>query len=66
MAQDNVFRIEVEALDAEEGYVIKGLSIVDGARTMINEHRSLRVDVRARLAAGFDAWAAQVDREPIP
>ena len=63
---ESKFMVEVTALDTQEGYLIKGLSIVDGARNSINEHRSLRTDVRSRLQAGFDAWAAQVDREPIP
>ena len=63
MAQQNVFKVEVEALDAGEGYLIRGLMIVGGARTEINEHRQLEADVRTRLGTGFDVWAAQVNAE---
>ena len=63
MAQQNVFKIEVEALDATQGYLLRGLMIVDGARTEINEHFATEAAVRTRLGTGFDIWAAQVDAE---
>jgi hypothetical protein len=63
MAQENIFKVEVEALDASQGYLFRGLMIVDNVRTDINEHYQLEVDARTRLQTGFDAWAAQVDSE---
>ena len=63
MAQRNVFKVEVEALDAGEGYLIRGMLIIDGARQEINEHRQTEADVRTRLGTGFDFWANQVDAE---
>ena len=60
---DNVFKVEVEALDGGEGYLIRGLIIVAGVRTKINEHRALESEVRTRLGTGFDIWASQVDAE---
>lgn len=63
MAQQNVFKVEVEALDAAQGYLLRGLMIVAGDRTEINEHFSTEAAARTRLGTGFDAWAAQVDAE---
>jgi hypothetical protein len=63
MAQSNVFKIEVEALDSAQGYLVRGLMIVDNARTEINEHYALESEVRTRLGTGFDIWAGQVDAE---
>jgi hypothetical protein len=63
MAQQNVFKVEVEALDSGQGYLIRGLLIVDGTRTEINEHHATEALVRTRLGTGFDVWAAQVDAE---
>lgn len=63
MAQQNVFKVEVEALDSTQGYLVRGLMIVDGARQEINEHYSTEAAVRTRLGTGFDVWAAQVDAE---
>lgn len=63
MAGQNVFRVEVEALDASQGYLVRGLMIVEGARTEINEHYGLESEVRTRLGTGFDVWAAQVNAE---
>lgn len=63
MAGQNVFRVEVEALDASQGYLLRGLMIVEGARTEINEHYGLESEVRTRLGTGFDVWAAQVNAE---
>lgn len=63
MAQENVFKVEVEALDATQGYLVRGLMIVGGARTEINEHYATEALVRTRLGTGFDVWAAQVDAE---
>ena len=66
MAQENLFRVEIEALDKPSGYLFRGQMIVGGTRTNINEHYSLEADARTRLQTGFDAWAAQVDSEPGP
>lgn len=67
MAHDqNVFKIEVQALDPTYGYQLTGLMIVDGVRTEINEHYSLESEVAARLQSGWAAWAALVDSEPTP
>ena len=63
MAGQNVFRVEVEALDASQGYLVRGLMIVEGARTEINEHYGLESEVRTRLGTGFDVWAGQVNAE---
>jgi hypothetical protein len=63
MAQQNVFKIEVEALDSTQGYLVRGLMIVAGDRTEINEHYSTEAAVRTRLGTGFDIWAGQVDAE---
>lgn len=63
MAQQNVFKIEVEALDAGQGYLLRGLMIVNGDRTEINEHNATEAATRTRLGTGFDTWAAQVDSE---
>lgn len=63
MAQQNVFKIEVEALDAAQGYLLRGLMIINGARTEINEHYATEALVRTRLGTGWDIWAAQVDAE---
>lgn len=63
MAGQNVFRVEVEALDASQGYLVRGLMIVDGASSEINEHYGLESQVRTRLGTGFDVWAAQVNSE---
>jgi hypothetical protein len=64
MAHDqNVFKVEVQALDATFGYRFTGLMIVDGVRTEINEHYDTEAAVKTRLQSGWDAWAAQVDSE---
>ena len=64
MAHDeNVFKIEVQGLDATFGYQMTGLMIVDGVRTEINEHYGLESQVATRLQSGWTAWAAQVDSE---
>jgi hypothetical protein len=64
MAHDqNVFKIEVQALDATFGYQMTGLMIVDNVRTEINEHYATEAEVSARLTSGWNAWAAQVDSE---
>jgi hypothetical protein len=64
MAHDqNVFKIEVQALDATFGYQMTGLMIVDGVRTEINEHYPTEAEVSTRLTSGWNAWAAQVDSE---
>lgn len=63
MAQQNVFKVEVEALDATQGYLVRGLMIVNGNRTEINEHYGTEAAVRTRLGTGFDLWAGQVDAE---
>lgn len=61
---DNVFKVEVTALDPTYGYQLEGLFIVAGVRNRISEHYPLESQVRTRLQTGFDAWAAQVDSEP--
>jgi hypothetical protein len=63
MAQENVFKVEVEALDATQGYLFSGLMIVAGSRTEIREHYDTEVEVSSRLQSGWTAWAAQVDSE---
>ncbi len=63
MAQSNVFKVEVEALDSGQGYLLRGLLIIDNTRTEINEHHSTEAAVRTRLGTGFDLWAGQVDSE---
>ena len=63
MAVQNLLRLEVEALDATQGYLLRGLMIVDGARTEINEHYGTEAAVRTRLGTGWDIWAAQVNSE---
>jgi hypothetical protein len=60
---DNVFKVEVQALDATFGYQMTGLMIVAGERTEINEHYDLESEVATRLQSGWAAWAAQVDSE---
>ena len=62
-ARDNLIRMEVEALDAGQGYLLRAYMNVDGVRTEINEHHATEALVRTRLGTGFDAWAAQVDAE---
>jgi hypothetical protein len=64
MAHDqNVFKVEVQALDSGFGYQMTGLMIVAGVRTEINEHYDLESEVGTRLQSGWTAWAAQVDSE---
>lgn len=64
MAHDeNVFKVEVQALDATFGYQMTGLMIVAGVRQEINEHYDLESEVASRLQSGWAAWAAQVDSE---
>ena len=60
---DNVFKVEIQALDATFGYDMVGLMIVAGVRTEINEHYDLESQVATRLQSGWAAWAAQVDSE---
>jgi hypothetical protein len=62
----NTLRLEVEALDAEQGYLLRGKMTINGERTEIAEHYDTEADLRTRLGTGFDIWAAQVDAEPIP
>ena len=59
----NQLHIEVEALDAGNGYVIKAIGIVNGEREMISEHRATEAEVQARLAFVWNWWAARVDAE---
>ena len=63
MAQQNMFSVEVEELDATQGYLVRGTMIVAGVQTVINEHYALESEVRTRLGTGWDLWAAQVDAE---
>lgn len=63
MAQQNVFKVEVEALDSGQGYLFTGLMIVAGDRTEIREHYDTEAEVDTRLGTGWAAWAAQVDAE---
>lgn len=59
MAQQNLFKVEVEALDAGQGYLIRGLMITEtNGRVEINEHHATEALVRTRLGTGFDIWAA--------
>ena len=60
---DNVFKIEVQALDPTHGYQLTGLMIVDQVRTEINAHYATEAEVSTRLTSGWNAWAAQVDSE---
>lgn len=59
----SIFNIEVEALDAGQGYLLRGLLIVDGVRTKVNEHYATEAEVRTRLGTGWDLWAGQVNSE---
>jgi hypothetical protein len=63
VAQQNVFKIDIEALDAGQGYLLRGLLIVENARSEINEHHATEASLRTRLGTGFDIWAAQVNSE---
>lgn len=63
MARENVLKLEVEALDTSQGYLLRGLIIIDKVRTEINEHHATEATLRTRLGTGFDIWAAQVDSE---
>lgn len=63
MANGNDFKVEVEALDAGQGYLVRGKMSVSNDITAINEHYATEAEVRARLGTGFDIWAAQVDAE---
>ena len=63
MAQENIFKVEVEALDAGQGYLLRGQMIVAGARTEISEHYATEAAVRTRLGTGWDIWAGQVNSE---
>ena len=56
-AQQNVFKVEVEALDTGQGYLVRGMIIIGGQRTTINEHFDTEAAVRTRLGTGFDLWA---------
>lgn len=60
---DNVFKVEVQALDPAFGYQMTGLMIVAGERTEINEHYDTELQVETRLQSGWQAWATQVDSE---
>jgi len=60
---DNVFKIEIQALDPTFGYQMTGMMIVDRERTEINEHYDTEAEVSTRLTAGWNAWAALVDSE---
>ena len=55
--------IEVNALDAGNGYVIKARSNIAGDRQEVNEHRATEAEVQARLATLWQWWAGQVDSE---
>jgi hypothetical protein len=59
----NKLIMEVEGLDAGQGYLLRGTMIVDGARTVISEHYATEAEVRTRLGTGWDTWASQVDSE---
>ena len=63
MVTENVIRLEVEALDANQGYLLRGTMVVAGTRTEINEHFSTEAALRTRLGTGFDFWAGQVNSE---
>lgn len=63
MANGNDFTVEVEALDAGQGYLVRGKMSVNNDITAINEHYATEAEVRTRLGTGFDIWAAQVDAE---
>lgn len=63
MANGNDFKVEVEALDAGQGYLVRGKMSVNNDITAINEHYATEAEVRTRLGTGFDIWAAQVDAE---
>jgi len=63
-----IFRVECEALDAGQGYLLRGkMAVNDGQGgvtwTEINEHYALEADLRTRLGTGFDIWAGQVNSE---
>ena len=62
----NEFSIVVEALDAEQGYLLRGKMWVDNALTEINEHYDTEAEVATRLQSGWSFWASQVDSEPPP
>lgn len=63
MAAANSFNVTVEALDAGQGYLVRGAMFVDGQQTAINEHYATEAEVRTRLGTGFDIWAGQVNAE---
>ena len=63
MAAPNSIYFEVEALDAGQGYLLRGRMWVDSVLTQINEHHATEAALRTRLGTGFDIWAAQVDSE---
>jgi len=65
---DNVFRVEIQALDPTFGYNMSGLiQTTDGqgvkTRTQINEHYDTEAEVDTRLQSGWAAFAAVVDSE---
>ncbi len=55
--------LEVEALDAGQGYILRGRIIIGGVTTRVDEHYSTEAALRTRLGTGFDLWAGQVDSE---
>ncbi len=59
----NKFSLEVEALDAGQGYLLRGRMIVNDQITEIREHFATEATLRTRLGTGFDLWAGQVDSE---
>lgn len=63
MTTDNTFEVKVEALDAGQGYLLRGRLVVAGVVTQIHEHYALEADLRTRLGTGFDFWAGQVNSE---
>ncbi len=59
----NKLVLEVEALDAGQGYLLRGMMVIEGNKIQIREHYATEAELRTRLGTGFDIWASQVNSE---
>ena len=59
----DTIKLEIFALDATFGYTLKGIGVVNGERTEINEHYATEAAMKSRLATLWQWWANQVDAE---
>ncbi len=59
----NKLVLDIEALDAGQGYLLRGTMVIGEVTTKIREHFATEAELRTRLGTGFDNWASQVDSE---